>query len=220
MAEIIWETSTSKSNNQEPVEEHNEENNQIENNDIKVEDNHPSEQVHLKDKPGFIDIGNGILKYPDLLNQDDYSYLLFQCDALDDESWSTHPTDSEIYGRISTPLSLQTLNSTIIEAIINEYWTNEHNTINRTRPGDNVNRIWGGADTWKAADYVVCYYLGEWTNGEVVVLSDGSEILPEPNTLYCFPIDGQQVYQSKAVTSGIKYSFVDWIYKHGDWVMG
>jgi len=215
MAEIIWETNLPENNNEEPVEEIS--------NEISISESkgdRPIEQVHLSKKLGFVDMGNGILKYPDLLNLDDYNYILFQCDALDEESWSTHPTDSEIHGRISTPLSIQTLNSSIIECIINEYWTNEHNTINRTRPSDNVDRIWGGADTWKSADYVACYYLGEWTGGEIITLSDGSEILPETNTLYCFPIDGAQVYKSKDVTSGIKYTFVDWVYKHSDWVMG
>jgi hypothetical protein len=214
MAEIIWET---------PIEQ--KEDNYIEapnNIEAFVDKNEKErfEQIYLKDKPGFVDIGNGILKYENFLNGENYNYLLFQCDSLDEESWSTHPTGSDLYGRISIPIGTQVLSSTVIEAIVNEYWTNEHNTVNRTRPNDDVSRSWGGADSWKSADYVLCYYLGEWTGGDVTILSDDSKLKLETNTLYCFPINEGQQYQSDEVESGIKYSYVDWIYKHSDWIMG
>lgn len=214
MAEIIWENIIEEQEDPSEVEAVEE--------FFEIKNSVPIEQVYLHQKPGFVDIGNGILKYDDLLNSQDYTYLLFQCDSLDEESWIGHgiPETSELYARISTPLTVQPLNAAIVEAIINEYWTNEHNTVNRTRPGDDVSRMWGGKDSWKSADYIALYYLGEWTGGDIKVLSDNSKIELKPNTLYCFPIDKGQAYLSDEVLSGVKYSFVDWIYKHGDWVVG
>ena len=93
MGEIVWEEIIEKQEDPSEIETIQE---------FEIKNDVPIEQVYLHQKPGFVEIGNGILKYDDLLNPQDYTYILFQCDSLDEESWIGHgiPETSELYARI------------------------------------------------------------------------------------------------------------------------
>jgi len=176
----------------------------------------------MPDKPGYEDIGHGILVKRNFLDLVDLNFIKYQAEELPEEDWFTHPTGSYFQGKISTNLRVEQIASIFIDEIMPEYWTNEHKSVNRVRPGDELIKFGWGA--WNSADYLVVYYFGEWEGGEVTFLEkDGEEInftfMPEQNNLYLFPIQDRQFYISSPVTSGIKYSHIDWVYKHGDWVL-
>lgn len=179
--------------------------------------------TYAKDKPGFEDIGHGILVARDFLERTDFNYIKYQAEELPEEQWDTHPAHSRFQGVISTNLKVQSIAAKVIDTMMPEYWTNDHQTINRMRVGDRTYRFGWGA--WGSADYVVLYYFGEFEGGEVVFLEkDGEEInfefTPKENELYLLPIRDHEFYISKPVTKGTKYSFVDWLYRHGEWVVG
>lgn len=179
--------------------------------------------IYAKDKPGFEDIGHGILVCKDFLERTDFNYIKYQAEELPEEQWDTHPAHSRFKGLISTNLKVQAIAAQVIDTMMPEYWTNDHQTINRMRTGDRSYRFGWGA--WGAADYIVLMYFGEWEGGEIVFLEkDGEEINFEfpvqENALYLLPIKDHEFYISKPVTKGTKYSFVDWLYRHGEWVIG
>jgi len=66
MAEIIWENIIEEQNDSSELETIQQ---------FEIKNDVPIEQVYLHQKPGFVDIGNGILKYDDLLNPQDYTYF-------------------------------------------------------------------------------------------------------------------------------------------------
>lgn len=181
-------------------------------------------QTHkdMKDKPGYEDIGHGILAKKNFLDLVDLNYIKFQAEDLPEENWNTHPVGSYLQGKISTNLKVEHLASVFIDEIMPEYWTNEHKTVNRIRPGDVPKRF--GQIKWQSADYACIFYFGEWQGGELVFLErDGEEInfefTPEENCMYLLPLDNNELYISKPVTEGTKYSHIDWVYKHGDWFL-
>jgi len=181
-------------------------------------------QVHKKmhEKPGYEDIGHGILAKKNFLDLTDLNFIKYQAEDLPEENWNTHPVGSYFQGKISTNLKVEHFISTFIDEIMPEYWTNEHKSVNRVRPGDDLKTF--GQASWIGADYLAIFYFGTWEGGELVLLEkDGQEInfefKPEENTLYILPILEDQLYTSKPVTSGIKYSHIDWVYRHGDWFL-
>lgn len=181
------------------------------------------EPMYADKKPGFTNIGHGVLVSENWLDDVELNYLKYQADELGDELWCTHPSASELYGKISTNLKIQSVIAKFIDIMMPEYWTNEHLSVNRSRPGDIPPRTFGWGE-WGSADYICLYYFGEWEGGNLVLNQiEGEKIDMEieikNNQMVLLPIRNFEVYSAKPVTSGIKYHHVDWLYRHPDWVM-
>lgn len=180
------------------------------------------EFVPAYNKPGFEDIGHGILVYKDFMGETDLNYIRYQAEELEEEKWNTHPAASIFAGKISTNLRLEGFTSQFIDMMMPEYWTNNHMTVNRSRPGDLMVEFGWGA--WGSADYFLVYYFGEWEGGEIELLKTENEPInfkftPKENELYLLPLLKKERYMPSEVTSGIKYSFIDWLYRHGEWAI-
>ena len=173
-------------------------------------------------KAGFEDIGHGILLAKDFMGETDLNFLKYQAEELDEDSWNTHPAASFFQGKISTNLKVEGFTSQFIDLMMPEYWTNNHQTVNRARPGDEMIEFGWGA--WGSADYFLVYYFGEWEGGDIELVKNESEYInfkfkPKDNELYLLPLLNKERYLPSEVTSGIKYSFIDWVYRHGEWAI-
>ena len=179
------------------------------------------ELVSIEDNTRLTKIDCGIFVKKDFISKEEYNSLLNKASLLEEDQWYTHPTDEEESGRISTNMNETfAVSQQVIDYVIPKYWINEHKTVNRMRPEDKP--LTFGWNDWGSADYNVVFYFGDFTGGNLKCYKHGDEenftILEiETNVLYLLPITNQERYISEPVESGIKYSFVDWIYKHNDW---
>lgn len=179
--------------------------------------------VSIPENNNFTKIHSNIFIKKNFISAESYNYLLERAKSLEENEWNTHPTDDRESGKISINLN-ETLpvSQELIECIIPKYWVNEHKTINRMRSGDTVHEF--GWNDWSAADYVVVFYFGEFSGGNLkCYIADNSEefitLEIETNTIYLLPIANKERYISEPVTDGVKYSFVDWIYRHPEWAL-
>lgn len=113
----------------------------------------------------------------------------------------------------------------LIDLVIPKWWTNGHLWVNRSAPNVKI------FDTevhrnWTAADYIVAFYIGDFEGGELVLKSKNFEddinfSMPvKENQLYLLPIRDSQNYIPNKVTEGIKYSAIDWLYRHDEFFPG
>lgn len=172
----------------------------------------------LYDK-GFRTEDNKILYIENFLTTEEYDKLLIRVESLSEEDWNTHPTEEHEQGKISINLE-QTLavSQKIIDLVIPRYWINEHKTVNRMRSTDIQKEF--GDDTLSSADYLAVYYFGDFRGGNIKTIDSTKEdptLEIKSNSLYLFPITNGESYISEPVTSGVKYSFIDWVYKHSGW---
>jgi hypothetical protein len=181
------------------------------------------ELVSIHENKNFTRIQNDIFIKENFIKEEDYSRLLVKTESLTEEDWNTHPTDDQENGRISVNLhETFAVSQEIIELVIPKYWINEHKTVNRMRVKD-LGVPFGWND-WSAADYAVVFYFGEFSGGSLRCYKHGDPenftvLEVKPNVLYLLPISDLERYTSEPVESGIKYSFVDWIYRHPEWSM-
>lgn len=217
MVEIIKNNPNLESYDQQIAVHIEEDSKSLDNRDIEF-----MEVVTADKKPGFEDIGHGILVYKDYLGETDSNFFKFQAEALNAEEWETHPSASYFKSKISTNLRIESFTSTFIDLMMPEYWTNCHQTINRLRVGDDPMEF--GWTSWGSADYFIVYYFGEWEGGEITLLRNDKEDIdftfkPQHNELYLLPLLNKERYISSDVSSGIKYSFIDWLYRHSEWAI-
>lgn len=170
----------------------------------------------IQDKK-YKNIGHGIYLYKNFLSEKEVEYVERQIDQLKEEDWFTHPTESEFDGRVSINLDVLSIHQKIIDSIIPFYWINQHQTVNRLQEGEEGSRF--GKPDWNSADYILSIYFGKWSGGELKVLNDPDfTIKPSPGDLFLLPI-GQTEYKTEKVLSGIRYVYIDYVYKHMEWVM-
>jgi len=179
--------------------------------------------VYIESNPSFTEIQNGIFIRKNFISEEDYTRLLNASVSLSEDKWSTHPTDPHEDGKISINLQeTMPVSQALIDLIIPKYWINEHKTVNRINNTHSTHIF--GWDEWTAADYVVVFYFGDFEGGDLKCYKTNSTeeydlIKIETNTLYLLPITNKQTYQSEKVTSGFKYSYVDWVYRHSEWAI-
>lgn len=177
------------------------------------------EHSTIIDNKNFKSIGENTFIKENFLSEEDYQALLNRCNELSEEEWNTHPTASHEQGKISINLmETMKVSQEIIEMVIPSYWINEHKTVNRMKPEYESIRF--GYDDWSSADYIAIYYFGDFEGGNLKVISDSEDqsiISIKSNNLYLLPIANKELYLSEDLLSGVKYSFVDWVYKHSGW---
>lgn len=181
------------------------------------------EPIYITTNPNFTEIENGIFIRKNFLSDENYKDLLDATTSLSEDDWNTHPTDPHEDGKISINLhQTMAISQALIDFIIPKYWINEHKTVNRINSTHFPARF--GWDDWNAADYLAILYFGEFEGGDLKCyepnFSEEHTLLKiETNTLYLLPIMDTVRYQSEKVTSGTKYSYVDWIYRHAEWAI-
>lgn len=162
-------------------------------------------------------IGHGIYLYKNFLDPKDIEYIYEQIKALPEEDWFTHPTEPNFDGRISVNLDVNAIHAKIIDSVIPYYWINQHLTVNRLRSGEEGPVF--GNPLWNSADYIVAIYFGEWVGGELKILNDPDfKIKANAGDLLLLPIN-ESKYQVTKVLSGTRYVYIDYMYKHMEWVM-
>ena len=181
------------------------------------------EPVYIEDNPFFTEIENKIFVRKNFIPEDEYEILLNAAKNLSEDKWNTHPTDPHEDGMISINLhETMSVSQPLIDLIIPKYWINEHKTINRMNKTHKPSKF--GWDSWNVADYLVIFYFGEFEGGNLKCFDlenkdEYNTVQIETNTLYLLPIMNKEKYQSEAVISGTKYSFVDWVYHHAEWAI-
>lgn len=181
------------------------------------------ELVSITENKLFTQIDGEIFIKKNFITKQSYSNLLQKAESLTEEEWDTHPTDEKEGGRISTNMhETFAVSQELIECIIPKYWINEHKTVNRMRTKDEPLPF--GWNSWSAADYCVVFYFGDFKGGNLKKYKDATSeeftlIEVETNVLYLLPIANEERYISEPVTDGIKYSFVDWVYRHPEWAL-
>lgn len=181
------------------------------------------ELVSIPDNKLFTQINGEIFIKNNFINNQDYLDILKKAESLSEEEWDTHPTDEKEGGRISTNMhETLAVSQEVIECIIPKYWINEHKTVNRMRVQDEPLSF--GWNPWSAADYCVVFYFGDFKGGNLRKYENANSdnftlINVETNVLYLLPIANEERYISEPVESGIKYSFVDWVYRHPEWAL-
>jgi hypothetical protein len=162
-------------------------------------------------------IGHGIYLYKNFLDYKEISYVKEQIQSLTEKDWYTHPTESDFDGRVSINLDVNVIHQKIIDSVIPYYWINQHFTVNRLR--ENEEGPVFGNPLWNSADYIVAIYFGEWVGGELKILNDPDfKIKANPGDLLLLPIN-ESKYQVTKVLSGTRYVYIDYMYKHMEWVM-
>ena len=165
----------------------------------------------------YKNIGHGIHLYKNFLSQKEVAYVEHQISELKEDDWFTHPTDSNFYGKVSINLDVLSIHQKIIDSIIPFYWINQHQTVNRLQEGQDGIKF--GKPDWNSADYILSIYFGEWSGGELKVLNDPDfTIKPSPGDLLLLPV-GETEYKVEKVLSGTRYVYIDYMYKHMEWVM-
>jgi hypothetical protein len=170
----------------------------------------------IEDK-NYKHIGHGIHLYKNFLNDKEVQYLCHQVNALSEKDWFTHPTESSFDGKVSINLDLFFIHQKIIDSVIPYYWINQHFTVNRLRSGEEG--VVFGNPSWNSADYIVAIYFGEWVGGELKILNHPDfKIKANPGDLLLLPIN-ENKYQAEKVLLGTRYVYIDYMYKHMEWVM-
>jgi hypothetical protein len=181
------------------------------------------ECIYIEDNPNFTEIENKIFVKKNFISADEYNFLLNAAKNLSEEDWNTHPTDTNEDGMISINLhATVAVSQMLIDSIIPKYWINEHKTINRINSTHTPSEF--GWDSWNVADYLAVFYFGEFEGGNIKCFSAEGDseyktLEVETNALYLLPIMNKERYISEKVTSGTKYSFVDWVYHHAEWAI-
>lgn len=181
------------------------------------------EPIYIENNSSFTKIENKIFIKKNFISEEEYSNLIFDAENLSEDKWNTHPTDSHEDGMISINLhTTMPISQRLIDSIIPKYWINEHKTINRISPNHEPSKF--GWDSWNVADYLAVFYFGNFEGGNLKCFKSDLEteydlINIETNTLYLLPITNGEKYQSEKVKSGIKYSWVDWVYHHAEWAI-
>ena len=179
--------------------------------------------VYIENNSNFSKIENKIFIKKSFISDEEYKNLILDTESLSEDKWNTHPTDLREDGMIS--INLQTtmpISQLLIDSIIPKYWINEHKTVNRIKINHEPSKF--GWDEWSVADYVAVFYFGDFEGGNLKCFKSNSDteydlLNIETNTLYLLPIMDKQRYQSEKVTSGVKYSWVDWVYHHSEWAI-
>ena len=165
----------------------------------------------------YKDIGHGIHLYKNFLSEKEIRFIERQISELEEKDWFTHPTESSFDGKVSINLDLSLIHSKIVDSVIPFYWINQHDTINRLKRGQEG--IPFGKPEWNSADYIVAIYFGEWVGGELKIVDDlDFKIKAGPGDLLLLPIN-ESKYQVNKVLSGVRYVYIDYMYKHMEWVM-
>jgi hypothetical protein len=181
------------------------------------------ELVSIEENKLFTKIHSNIFIKKDFISQKDYDALFLKAESLKEDEWNTHPTDERESGKISINLhETLSVSQEMIECIIPKYWINEHKTVNRMRALDTVHEF--GWNPWAVADYLVVFYFGNFKGGNIKCYNLESPeeftILEiETNTAYLLPVGNKEKYISELVEDGVKYSFIDWIYRHSEWAL-
>jgi len=178
---------------------------------------------YIESNPNLIEIENKIFIKKNFISKEEYKFLVDSVKNLSEENWNTHPTESHEHGQISIPVSSTgSIGNSLIDLIIPKYWTNLHNTVNRIKTGQETYEF--GWEEWNAAEYIALLYFGDFQGGNLRCFNSNNQseyniIEIETNTLYLLPLIEGRAYRSEKVTSGIKYSFVDWVYRHTGWAI-
>jgi hypothetical protein len=179
-------------------------------------------------------MSNKILKFPECnpikLGEDIYLYENFYDNIesiekdlmqMGEDTWNTHynyqyddHSTSIWHNRLSLDFLPREFHDSIINFVSPTYWILSHGNFMRLQPGDSV-PIYNNKIS-NSIEYVLSYYAGDFTGGEICFLDSEVEYQPKKNDLIIFKSCSLDI---KPVSSGIRYSYLDYLIKHPGYIV-
>lgn len=140
---------------------------------------------------------------------------------MTEDDWNTHGNylendhkDGYWNGRLSLDFVDRDFHDSIINFVSPKYWSLSHGNFIRSRPIDcSVVQDMSGLN---GISYVVSYYAGNFTGGEIYFNDLGLTYQPEKNDLIIFKPTEIKILE---VVSGIRYSYLDYLIEHPGYFM-
>ena len=177
-----------------------------------------SKNLRFKENPG-IKLGEEIYLYENFYK--DLDLIEFQLLEMKESDWNKHgnyeDNDHEIeyWNNI---LSLDFVDKKFHDSIINfvspKYWILSHGNFIRLRPQETI-PVYNNAMP-NSIEYILAYYAGDFTGGEVLFLDDDIKYQPKKNDLIIFKPCS---FDISPVSSGIRYSYLDYLIKHPGYIV-
>ncbi len=152
----------------------------------------------------------------------DYEEIKDYLEKNDDDSfWNSHFNLEE--GDLSntfweSKLSRDFLDNKFHDHLLNfvapKYWNCAHGNFMRIKNGDSIYSHVPNIP--KYINYIIGYYMGDFTGGEIVFPELDFKYAPKENDLIIF---SNMDFIVKEVKSGIKYSYLDYLFEHPGYVL-
>jgi hypothetical protein len=124
------------------------------------------------------------------------------------------------YGRISHDIGFYLLgfHDNIVNLIAPEYWTNKMNSLIRMLPGDlhepTYTNFTPVEEVEIKIEYKICAFFGDFTGGEIYFPDRQIEYKPNSGDLIIFSSNPEYRNGVKKILSGVRYSYMDFMYQY------
>lgn len=193
----------------------------------------PSNLKTFKDKESVLEIHPEIFLYKNFLP----TYLNKKyCSIMEskENEWNKHGNYSvddhnefgDLYNwnsKLSFDFNFDSLKIKIINLVSPVHWGFNHTNFIRLKTGDSapVSRSYEDMNAMHLKPlYKLCYYIGEWTGGELFFPLLNFEFKPEEGDLLIFSSDKEYIHLTKEVTSGTRYCYIDMLNYHSGYFIG
>jgi hypothetical protein len=166
-----------------------------------------------------IKLGPDIYLYKNFYH--DLEAFEFKLNSIEEDMWNTHGNYSENDhketfwdNKLSPDFVNKDFHDTIINFVSPRYWILSHGNFLRLKSGE---KIYDQEHTIpKEFKYILGFYAGDFTGGEINFIDFGITYKPEKNDLIIFKPTNFKVGE---VTSGIRYSYLDYIIEHPGYIL-
>ena len=165
--------------------------------------------------------------YKNFLNINYYNIINKDLNSFKDEQWINVHYNYEI-GDLPTNLinklspdihnSLNYLWNEITNLVAPDYWPIKHFNFTRLLTGDKTNYTSIDENLINKPVHKVYYYAGDWTGGEILFGNKDKKYNPNANDLII--VDINIPISVNEVLSGVRYSYLDYLYQHPGWIVG
>jgi hypothetical protein len=140
---------------------------------------------------------------------------------MEEKDWSTHgnyEVNDHGFEYWNNILSLDFVERKFHDSIINfvspEYWILSHGNFMRLRKEDSA-PIYNNSMP-DSIEYVLAYYAGDFTGGEILFLDSDIKYQPKKNDLIIFKPCS---FDISPVISGTRYSYLDYLIRHPGYIV-
>jgi hypothetical protein len=188
------------------------------------------DKIKFKEDPNLIELAENVFLYKnffDLESLNSYTNIL---DKFEENDWHQHG-NFEIGDHEETfwgdKCSLDIIDRNFHDKIFNffapNYWMYQHTNFVRLKTGQSSNEVSvnnslnNEKNMIDYCDYKVAWYLGSFGGGAIVFPDINLTYTPEPNDLLVFDI--KYKHYTEEVTSGNRYSYMDYLIYHPGYFM-
>jgi hypothetical protein len=177
-----------------------------------------SKDLRFKENSG-IKLGKEIYLYENFY--EDLDLIEQRLLEMKEQDWNIHgnyeenDNPSEHWnGILSLDFVGEEFHNSIINFVSPKYWIFSHGNFMRLRPGDRI-PVYNNSMP-DIVEYVLAYYAGEFTGGEICFLDDDIRYQPKRNDLIIFKPCSLDI---SPVISGVRYSYLDYVINNPGYII-